>query len=149
MKLRTKRFNKKIPLPRYEKMAAGFDFYCVKDTIIKPSEIKALPSNIVLEIPEGCALLVLPRSSTPSRHGLMMPHSIGLIDPFYRGDNDEIILQFYNFTKKAVKIKKGDKIAQGVLIKYEKVEFEEVDKLNKNGKGKWRKKPGNKFNALL
>jgi dUTP pyrophosphatase len=140
MRLQTKRFNKKIPLPSYEKMAAGFDFYCSKDVPIEPGEIKALPGNIAMEIPEGYALLVLPRSSTPSRHGLMMPHSIGLIDPFYRGDNDEVILQFYNFTKKSVIIKKGDKIAQGVLIKYEKVEFEEVDKLSGKGRGKWRKR---------
>jgi dUTP pyrophosphatase len=126
-------------------MAAGFDFYCVKNTTIKPGEIKVLPSNIALEIPEGCALLVLPRSSTPSRHGLMMPHSIGLIDPFYHGDNDEIILQFYNFTKKQVKIKKGDKIAQGVLIKYEKVEFEEVSNLDNRGCGGYRVKSEKKF----
>lgn len=139
--MRIKRFDKKLPLPRYEKMAAGFDFYCVKNTTIKPGEIKALPSNIALGIPEGYALFVLPRSSTPSRHGLMMPHSIGLIDPFYHSDNDEIILQFFNFTRKPAKIKKGDKIAQGVLTKYEKVEFEEIDKLSGKGRGKWRKMP--------
>jgi dUTP pyrophosphatase len=145
VKLKTKRFNKKIALPRYEKKAAGFDFYCAQNTTIKPGEFKALPTNIAVEIPEGYAILLLPRSSTPIRHGLMMPHSLGLIDPFYCGDKDEVILLFYNFTNKISHIKKGIKIAQGVLIKYEKAEFIEFKSLEKKGRGGYRMKPRNKF----
>ena len=70
----------------------------------------------------------------------MMPHSIGLIDPFYNGDENEIILIFYNFSDKPVTVKKGDKIAQGLLVKYEQANFVEVDKLNKAKRKLWARK---------
>ena len=137
MKIKIKRFDKKIPLPKYEKLAAGFDFVCRKGATIKQKEIKAIPSNVACEIPDGYVLFAVPRSSTAKRFGLLMPHSFGVVDPFYRGDDNEIILLFYNFTGHSVKIKKGDKIAQGILIKFEKVEFIEVNKLNKSSRKKW------------
>jgi dUTP pyrophosphatase len=138
MKIPTKRFDKSLSLPSYEKGAAGFDFVCKNDAIIKPREIKALPANIALDIPEGYVLLVIPRSSTANKLGLMMPHSLGVIDPFYDGDNNEIILLFYNFTNKTVKIKRGDKIAQGIVVKYERVEFDESKKLHPSTINKWK-----------
>jgi dUTP pyrophosphatase len=140
MKIRTKRFDKKFPLPKYEKMAAGFDFYCRESASLKPGEMKAVPANVAMEIPDGYVLVIVPRSSTAHRRGLMMPHSIGIVDPFYRGDDEEIVLLFYNFTKKKVTIKKGDRIAQGILLKNEKVIFQEVAKLKKSKIGKWKEK---------
>jgi len=138
MKIKTKRFDKTIPLPSYEKLAAGFDFICGKDMLLKPNESKAVPGNIAMEIPKGYVLLVVPRSSTPSRYGLTMPHSMGIIDPFYRGDNNEIMLIFHNFGDKDSIIKKGDKIAQGILMKYETVLFDEVEKLGNSNVRKWQ-----------
>lgn len=145
MKVKTKRFDKKFPLPKYEKMAAGFDFYCRESAVFEPGEMKAVPGNVAMEIPDGYVLLVVPRSSTAHRRGLMMPHSIGVVDPFYRGDDEEIVLLFYNFTKKKVYIKKGDKIAQGILLKNEKVDFHEVEKLNKSKRGKWKARMKKKY----
>ncbi len=144
MRIRAKRFDKKFPLPKYEKMAAGFDFYCRESAILKPGEMKAIPANVAMEIPDGYVLIVVPRSSTAHRKGLMMPHSIGIIDPFYRGDDEEIVLLFYNFTKDKVSIRKGDKIAQGILLKSEKVDFQEVEKLNKSKRGKWKERMSKK-----
>jgi dUTP pyrophosphatase len=138
MKLIAKRFDKSLPLPTYEKGAAGFDFVCRSNTTIKPKEIKALPGNIALDIPEGYVLLVVPRSSTANKLGLMMPHSIGVVDPFYDGEDNEIVLLFYNFTNKTVRIKRGDKIAQGILIKYEQVQFDESRKLGPSHIEKWK-----------
>ena len=132
MEIKIKRFDKKIPLPKYEKDAAGFDFFCRTNVSIKPKEIKALPANIAFVIPKGCVLFILPRSSTPTRKGLVMPHSVGVLDPFYCGDDNEAKLIFQNITNKTVSIKKGDKLAQGILIKYELVVFKEVEKLKKS-----------------
>ena len=137
MKIRVKRFDKKIPLPKYEKLAAGFDFVCRRGATVKPREIKAIPGNIAFEVPDGYVLLIVPRSSTAKRFGLLMPHSIGISDPFYRGDDNEIMLIFCNFTNKPATVKQGDKIAQGILIKFEKAEFKEVNKLNKSIRKKW------------
>ncbi len=139
MKIKTKRFDKNIPLPSYEELAAGFDFVCREDTELEPGESKAIPGNIAMEIPDGYVLMVVPRSSTASRFGLTMPHSVGIIDPFYRGDDNEIMLIFHNFGNKKSIIKKGDKIAQGILVKYEKISFSETDKLGKSKVNKWVK----------
>lgn len=140
MKLKAKRFNKNIPLPCYQSEAAGFDFFCRKKTVIQPGETKAIPSNVAIEIPLGYVILVIPRSSTACRLGIVMPHSVGVIDPFYKGDDNEIMLIFYNFTQKIAIVKKGERIAQGLLLKYEKAEFKEVVRLKQESmKKRWRK----------
>lgn len=132
MKIDIKRFDDTIPLPRYEKGAAGFDFFCRTNVSIKPKEIKAVPANIAFVIPNGYVLLIISRSSTPTRKGLVMPHSVGVLDPFFCGDDNETKLIFQNITDKAVSIKKGDKLAQGVLVKYETAIFNEAKKLKKS-----------------
>jgi dUTP pyrophosphatase len=139
MKIPAKRFDTKLPLPEYEPLAAGFDFVCRENVVIKPQQLKTISANIAMAIPKGYTLLVVPRSSTPHRFGLSMPHSIGIVDPFYNGSDDELVLLFYNFTSKTVKVKRGDKIAQGILVKYEAVEFDESKALKKSHIGKWKK----------
>ena len=135
MKIKIKRFDKNLPHPKYEKGAAGFDFFCRTNVTIKPKEIRGAPSNIALVVPKGYVLLITPRSSTPTRTGLIMPHTIGIVDPFFCGDDNEIQLIFKNPTDKTVTIKKGAKLAQGVLIKCETAIFDEVKKLKKSKVG--------------
>jgi dUTP pyrophosphatase len=147
MKVQIKRFNRGIPGPSYEKGAAGFDFITVKDVTIKPGEIKAISGNVAMKIPQGYVIFLIPRSSTAVRYGISMPHSMGVLDPFYSGDDNEIFLIFHNFSKKPAKIKKGDRIAQGVLIKTETVQFVEVEKLGRSRiQGNWKTNLGKKGN---
>lgn len=136
-KIKTKRFDRKMPFPEYEEGAAGFDFICREEVVFEAGEIKAISSNLAMEIPKGYVLLVVSRSSTHVRFKLAMPHSLGVIDPFYHGDDNEIMLIFNNFGKESVTVKKGEKIAQGILVKYEKVEFEDVERLGKSDVRKW------------
>ncbi len=128
MKIKTTRIDKNVPMPEYTDRAAGFDFICRQDDTIAPGEVKALPGNISMDIPDGYVLILAPRSSTHELYGLVMPHSIGIIDPFSHSRMSEISVMVQNVSDKPVTLKKGDKIAQGVLVKYEKVEFEEVDR---------------------
>ena len=79
----------------------------------------------------------MPRSSTFKKYGLFLANSIGVVDPFYCRDDQELVALFYNYTDKTTKIKKRAKIAQGLLIKNELVKFEEVKKLKKSSRGKW------------
>jgi len=145
MKIQLKKIRNAVELPKYEKLAAGFDFKCVSSVTIKPKEQKLIPTNLAMKIPEGYVLLLVPRSSTPARFGLSMPHSVGVIDPFWNGDENEILLLLYNFTDKPVTLKKGDRIAQGIIVKYEKAEFEEVNSLGKSNRKKYRElKPRSK-----
>ena len=140
MQIKIKRFDKTLPLPKYEKLAAGFDIYTRQGATFLPGEIKALPSNLAIQLPDEYVLMIFPRSSTPNRLGLVMPHSVGIIDPFYKGDDNEIMLVFQNITNHKVKVKKGDKLAQGIILKYEKARFIEVDSLPKSSRPRWTAK---------
>ncbi|MBI2634597.1 hypothetical protein HYW82_02945 [Candidatus Peregrinibacteria bacterium] len=63
------------------------------------------------------------------------PHGFGIIDHDYCGQEDEIKVLVYNFTEKEVMIQRGEKIAQGVFVKIDKFEWEEVDEMRKESRG--------------
>jgi dUTP pyrophosphatase len=149
MQIPVKRFDKAFPLPDYEKGAACFDLICRETVVIPPHEIKSVAQNIALQVPDGHALLVFSRSSTPMRKGLMLANGVGVIDPFYCGDNDENLAFFLNFTDSPVTVEAGDKIVQGMIMRTEPVEWSEVDAFNDAGHGGYRHANERKRGAAL
>lgn len=135
MNIRIKRFDKSFQLPKPEKNAACFDFVCRETVIIPPHQIKAVPQNVALQVPDGYALLLFSRSSTPLRKGLMLANGVGVVDPFYSGDDDENLAFFLNVTDEPVTIEAGDKVVQGMIIKTEAVTWDEVDTMGEIGHG--------------
>ena len=136
MSIKISRLDSSLPLPQYETSGSvGFDIYSRLDIEIPARSIGRIPSNLIIEVPVGYALIVASRSSTPKKHGLLTPHGIGIIDHDYHGPEDEILVQVYNFTDKPVKINRGTKVAQGLLIRVDKFEFEEVDKISEESRG--------------
>lgn len=137
MQVKIKQFDTSLPIPSYKsKGAACVDLYARIDTAIEPESIGYIPLNIALEIPQGYWVMVAARSST-HKYGLMPAHGIGIGDWDFRGDNDEYVLPFYNFTKENVTIERGTRIAQLMVIKYEPIEFEPVTKLDSLDRGKF------------
>jgi dUTPase len=67
------------------------------------------------------------RSSLPRKKGLICPHGLGVIDEDYHGPNDEILVQVENITDQPVTVEKGERIAQGLFVKVEKADWQEVD----------------------
>ncbi len=136
MKVKIFRLDKTLPLPVYETGGAvGFDLLAREDTEIAPKEIALIPANVIVETPAGFALVITSRSSTPRKKGLMQPHGLGIIDQDYCGAEDEIKIQVQNFTDQSCKIEKGEKIAQGLFVKVERAEFEEIEKVNGKTRG--------------
>ena len=135
MKLRIKRFDKSLALPEAEPSAVGFDLHCRESVTIAPHTVELIPVNVTIEIPKGYALIVAVRSSTPLKKGLIMANSIGIIDPFYSGDRDEIKVQLLNFTDMSVEVEKGELLTQGFVLKHETVDWQEVDSFGKDGHG--------------
>jgi len=136
MKIRIKRIDKSLPLPIYETGGAvGFDLLAREEVIINPQSIELIPANVIVEVPNGYALILASRSSTPRKHGLTKPHGIGVIDQDYCGNEDEIKIQMMNFTNQPVTIKKGIKIAQGLFVRVDRFEFDEVDEIKKESRG--------------
>ncbi len=128
MQVKIKRVDPDLSLPRRESDgAAGFDLITRTTTTIEPGQIGLVPANVIVEIPLGYALIVAARSSTPMRTGLVVPHGIGIIDSDYHGDDDEIKVQVWNPTDAPVTVDRGDRIAQGILVKVEPVDWVTTD----------------------
>jgi len=136
MKINVKRVDKNLPLPVYETNGAvGFDFLARRSVTIESSSIELIPANVIVQVPEGYSLLLFSRSSTPRKHGLTKPHGVGVIDQDYCGPEDEIMIQMYNFTNSAVTIERGQKIAQGLFVRTDRFEFEEVEVIRSVSRG--------------
>lgn len=127
MKVKIKRIDQSLPLPIYETDGSvGFDIIAREDRVIEPGAIGIVPSNLIVEVPRGYMLVVASRSSTPMKKGLTPPHGFGIIDHDYCGPEDEIGVLVYNFSGAIVNVARGEKIAQGVFVKIDKFEWEEV-----------------------
>jgi dUTP pyrophosphatase len=93
---------------------AGLDLTADVDAVIEPGERAMIPTGVAVAIPEGHAGLVLPRSGLASRVGLTLANSPGLIDPGYRG---EVTCAVVNLDRReAVRISRGERIAQLVVV---------------------------------
>jgi dUTP pyrophosphatase len=115
-----------LPLPSFETPGAvGFDFLAAKEVNILPGEIARIPSGLIIKTPEGYALIIAPRSSTPVKKKLDMPHSLGIIDQDYCGPADEILIQVRNFSTESVTVKRGEKIAQGLFVAVSRASWQE------------------------
>jgi len=135
MKIKIKRFDKSLPLPVHKTAgAAAIDLYSRIDIEIKAKEIAYVPMNVAIKIPDGYFTLLAGRSST-HKFGLQSVNGIGVIDSDYCGNDDEIHFAAYNFTEKTVKIEKGTRLCQLLLIKCEKFDFKEVDKMEDPSRG--------------
>lgn len=136
MKVKIKRIDKSLELPMYEtEGSVGFDLIARVDTVVAPKTIEMVPTNVIVEVPHGYMLVVASRSSTPRKKGLTPPHGFGIIDHDYCGPEDEVKVLVYNFTDADVTVNRGEKIAQGVFVKIDKFEWEEVDEIKNESRG--------------
>ena len=128
MQVAIQRVDASLPLPRYESAGAvGFDLITRETTVIEPGKIALVPGNVIVKVPEGYALLILPRSSLPRKKALVCPHSIGVIDCDYHGPEDEVKVQVQNISAAPVTMERGERIAQGMFVKVDRAEWAEVD----------------------
>jgi dUTP pyrophosphatase len=130
IELRIKRLNDTdgdIPLPGYAtEHAAGMDIRINQMIEIAPDQIVLAPTGIALEIPEGYEGQVRPRSGLAAKHGITALNSPGTIDADYRGELKVILI---NHGKETVRFQRGERIAQLIIAKYERVEITEADEL--------------------
>jgi dUTP pyrophosphatase len=112
---------------------AGLDLRSAIDVEVRPGERAMVPTGLAVAIPDGHAGLVLPRSGLASRHGLTMANAPGLIDAGYRG---EVICAVVNLDRsEPVRIAKGDRIAQLVIVAVPDVTPAFVDELPRSPRG--------------
>lgn len=134
--LNIKRIDQSLPLPSYQtKGSVGFDLYARETVKISPFKPTLIPLNTIVKIPKGYMLLLACRSSLPLKKGLMVANGVGIIDQDYCGEEDELKLQVINFTNKPVVVGKGERIAQGILVKIARPKIKEVKKMKKKSRG--------------
>ncbi len=121
-----KYLNQDISLPeRKTKASAGYDISCAKDTVIKSQSFLFVATGIKAYMPEDEVLQIYPRSSLSFKKQLVLLNSVGIIDSDYYNNPDnegEIMLIMYNYGQDDVLLKKGERIAQGIFIKYSTVD---------------------------
>ena len=117
MKLKVKRIDPGLPLPEYQTAGSvAFDLLAREDTEIAPQSVALIPGNLIVQVPEGYVLLLASRSSTPIKKGLSTPHGIGITDQDYHGPGDELRVQVFNFTNESIRVKRGDRVAQALIV---------------------------------
>lgn len=123
---KVKRMEEDIKLPERSTLnSAGYDFFAIEDIIFNPKTITRVFTGVKCELMPNQVLILANRSSNPSKKGLVLLNGIGVIDADYYGnpDNDgEIAFEFYNMLDEVVEIKKGEKLGQGFILKFDKVE---------------------------
>jgi len=124
-----------LPLPVYKTDgSAGIDLqaYISAPIELKPFQRVLVPTGLFMAIPEGYEGQIRGRSGLALKHGITLANGIGTIDSDYRGEIKVILI---NLSNEPFIINNGDRIAQFVLTKYQKIQFELVDSLEDTSRG--------------
>lgn len=135
MKIKVKRLHENAKIERATDGSAGYDVYAAADPETKPLHggvVVVYDTGLAFEVPEGYYLDARARSSITTKTRLMLGNGAGVIDSDYRGP---VMFQFRMANPAGDVYKKGDRIGQLILKKYEPMEFEFVDKLSETDRG--------------
>ena len=125
-----------MALPAYgTSESAGFDLAAARDIVVPPRQIVLVRTGLVIEVPTGYFLGVFARSSTPLKRGLVVSNGVGVIDPDYSGPEDEVMIQVLNINDTPVEVRRGDRLAQGIILPAPRVTWDEVTELRETTRG--------------
>jgi len=132
--LRVRRLDTRAVLPtRAYPGDAGLDLHALEPVVLGAGERASIPTGIAVEIPDGQAGLVLPRSGLAAKHGIALVNAPGLIDTGYRGEIRVLLLN--TDRHHPYEFEPGERIAQLLLIRYEAPDVIEVDELSRSERG--------------
>lgn len=156
MRIRIKKVRDDIPTPGYAyKGDAGYDLICAEDTIIEPGQTVKIPTGLAFEIAEGYQMEIRPRSGVTSKTKLRV--QLGTIDSNFRGEVSVIVdniapkakgirsymldinggeHELFEYVNEGTYIiRKGNRIAQGVITPVVQAQFKVVDELGETDRG--------------
>ena len=123
-----------LPLPAYAHPGdAGADLLTTVDVTLGPGERAMVPTGIALALPDGYVALVHPRSGLAARHGLSIVNTPGTIDAGYRGEVKVMLIN--HDPAEPIELRRGDRIAQLVVQRFERARFVEVAELPDSVRG--------------
>ncbi len=127
---------------RSTKHSAGYDFEACEDVLIPSIQVHGFVTPVLVKtgikayMQEDEYLQLANRSSNPIKRGLVMSNSIGVVDQDYYNNPDNeghIMFQFMNFGESDLIIRKGEKIGQGIFLKYYRTDEDEVSSEIRSG----------------
>src|SRR4029077_13099006 len=117
MRLKIKRLDSAVGLPEPASGgAAAFDLAAAADQEIPARAIRLVGTGLIIAVPDGYFLGIFARSSTPLKKGLTVATGVVVSDAYYCGRQDEIKIQVLNITDAPVQVKRGDRLAQGIVL---------------------------------
>lgn len=122
-------------LPNYETLtSAGMDLRAsiAESIILKPLERAIVKTGLFIELPIGYEAQIRPRSGLAAKKGVTVLNSPGTIDADYRGEIGVILV---NLSNEDFTVEQGERIAQMVISKHQRAEWEEVDELSSTSRG--------------
>lgn len=143
--VKIKRLHPDAIIPQYARPGdAGFDLVAVEDVIIEPGETKIVPTGLAFELPAGYELQVRPRSGISLKTKLRV--QLGTVDAGYRGEVGVIVDNISRKNKQfrwrldsgkegSYRVRKGDRIAQGIIAPVQQAQFTVVDELGESERG--------------
>lgn len=135
MEVQIRRIDTDVPLPVYKtEGSVAMDCAARTDTEIAPDSLAYIPLNICIKPPKGHFVFLAARSSLHKR-GLFLANSVGIFDEDFSGDGDEYVAAVYNYTKEVVVVKKGERLAQIMILPFDRVEWHEVETLGGKSRG--------------
>jgi len=124
-----------LPTPTYAtEGSAGFDLRAniSQQLVIAPNQRVMVPTGIQVALPSGYELQVRARSGLAAKHGISLVNGVGTVDSDYRGEISVILM---NHGDEPFTVTRGDRIAQGVISRYEKAVWQVVDELDDTARG--------------
>lgn len=125
--------NADVKLPaRSTVNSAGYDFFAIEDIIIPAKTTVRVFTGVKCKLMPDMFLMLANRSSNPSKKSLVLMNGIGIVDADYYSnpDNDgEMAFDFHNISNVDAEIKKGDKLGQGVIVKFIKTDDDYLSNL--------------------
>lgn len=133
IKFRREKNGEGLELPAYQTAgAAGMDVRAAEERTLQPGETALIPTGFSMEIPEGFEAQIRPRSGLAAKHGITLLNSPGTIDHDFRG---EVQIILTNLGHAPFYVHRGDRIAQMVIAKFERVKVEVVTELSETERG--------------
>ena len=123
------------PVPAYAtEKSAGMDLKANIDEpiVLGPLEMAMVPTGLYIALPDGAEAQVRPRSGLAAKYGISVLNAPGTVDADYRGEVKVILV---NLSNEPFTVNPGERVAQMVVARYEKVEWEEVEILDETDRG--------------
>ena len=138
LSVRITRLRPNVALPEYHSAgAAAFDLATAEDLVVPARNWAVAPTGLVIGTPPGHVLLIFARSSLLKKTGLILGNGVGVIDSDFCGAEDELQILLRNPSDVDITIKQGGRIAQGIILPFPRVTWEEGAPSKTHSRGGW------------